>query len=111
MTAEYTWYLKRDRFDAFLELAKHDCAACLSAGIPFVPICHVSPIQEGEADCGFALHRELLAFARQTAREAGKRLVERNAGGGRGTLGTDEAPGRLKINPWGAAHGSKDNVL
>jgi peptidoglycan/xylan/chitin deacetylase (PgdA/CDA1 family) len=75
LTAEYTWYLKRDRFVAFLELAKHDCAACLRAGIPFVPICHVSPVQEGEADCGFALHRELLAFARQTARQEGGRLV------------------------------------
>lgn len=75
LTAEYTWYLKRDRFDAFLDLAKHDGAACLRAGIPLVPICHVSPIQQGDADCGFALHRELLAYARQTAREMGKRFV------------------------------------
>jgi hypothetical protein len=75
LTAEYTWYLKRDRFQAFLDLAKHDCAACLRAGIPFVPLCHVSPIQQGDADCGFTLHRELLAYAQHTARELGKRLV------------------------------------
>jgi hypothetical protein len=47
----------------------------MRAGIPFVPICHVSPVQQGEADCGFALHRELVAFARETARQEGKRLV------------------------------------
>jgi peptidoglycan/xylan/chitin deacetylase (PgdA/CDA1 family) len=75
LTGEYTWYLKRDRFAAFLSLAKHDFEACLHAGIPFVPICHVSPVQEGEGDCGFALHRELLAHARQTAAQQGKRLV------------------------------------
>jgi hypothetical protein len=75
LSAEYTWYLQRDRFDAFLNLAKHDCAASLRAGIPFVPLCHVSPIQQGNADCGFALHRELLAYARHTAQELGQRLV------------------------------------
>ena len=65
LTAEYTWYLTRDQFDAFLQLAKHDFDACLNAGIPFVPLCHVSPVQEGDGDCGFALHRELLAYARE----------------------------------------------
>jgi hypothetical protein len=75
LSAEYTWYLTRERFGAFLQLAKHDFDACLNAGIPFVPVCHVSPIQEGDADCGFALHRELLAHARERANSQGKRLV------------------------------------
>ena len=75
LSAEYTWYLTRDKYDAFLQLAKHDFDACLSAGIPFVPVCHVSPVQEGEADCGFDLHRELLAYARRAAEERGKRFV------------------------------------
>lgn len=75
LSAEYTWYLTRDRYDAFLQLAKHDCDACLSAGIPFVPICHVSPVQEGEGDCGLALHRELLVHVRAAAAAQGKRFV------------------------------------
>jgi len=71
LSAEYTWYLKQDQYSAFLELAKHDFAACLDARIPFVPVCHVSPILEGEGDIGLQLHRELLAFARATAAERG----------------------------------------
>jgi hypothetical protein len=75
LSAEYTWYLTREKFDAFLKLAKHDFDACLAADIPFVPVCHVSPVQEGDGDCGFALHRELLAHARRAAEQQGKRLV------------------------------------
>jgi peptidoglycan/xylan/chitin deacetylase (PgdA/CDA1 family) len=75
LTAEYTWYLTRDKFDAFLNLAKHDFDACMNADIPFVPICHVSPIQEGEGDCGFALHRELIAYARESAKRQGRRFI------------------------------------
>jgi predicted deacetylase len=75
LTAEYTWYLTRDRFNNFLELAKHDFDACLNANIPFVQLSHVSPIQEGDADCGFALYRELLAHAKHSAAKQGKRLV------------------------------------
>ena len=63
LTAEYTWYLTRDQFDTFLRLAKHDFDACLTAGIPFVTLSHVSPIQEGDKDSGFALYRELLKYA------------------------------------------------
>ena len=64
LTAEYTWYLTRERFARTFELARHDAQACLDARIPFVPICHVSPIQEGEADAGFQFYRELFAFVR-----------------------------------------------
>lgn len=75
LSAEYTWYLTRDKFDAFLDLAKHDFDACLNEGIPFVPMCHVSPIHEGDAGCGFALHRELLAYAKLETERQGKRFV------------------------------------
>ena len=75
LSAEYTWYLTRDKYDAFLQLAKHDFDACMREGIPFVPLCHVSPVQEGEGDCGFALHRELLAYARAAAERQGKRFL------------------------------------
>lgn len=69
LSAEYTWYLTRDNYENFLRLAKHDFDACLAAGVPFVPLCHVSPVQEGDAGCGFDLHRELLAYARRRAEE------------------------------------------
>jgi len=75
LSAEYTWYLTRDKYDAFLQLAKHDFDACLSEGVPFVPVCHVSPVHEGEGDCGLSLHRELLAYARESAEREGRRFV------------------------------------
>jgi hypothetical protein len=75
LTAEYTWYLTRDRFESFRNLAIHDFDACLDAGIPFVQLSHVSPIQEGEDSCGLALYRELLSHARQAAARRGKQLV------------------------------------
>ncbi|OGV64945.1 MAG: hypothetical protein A3K19_10515 [Lentisphaerae bacterium RIFOXYB12_FULL_65_16] len=64
LTTEYTWYLNRERFALTLNLAKHDAQACITAGIPFVPICHVSPIQAGDPDAGFQFYRELFAFVR-----------------------------------------------
>lgn len=75
LSAEYTWYLKQDRFDAFLQLAKHDFDACLEAGIPFAPVCHISPVQEGDDGAGFDLHRELLAHARKVTEQRDMRLV------------------------------------
>ncbi len=74
LTAEYTWYLKPAMFDATLKLAIHDFDACMDAGIPFVPICHVSPIREGEEDCGFKLYRELIRHAQERAAAAGAEL-------------------------------------
>jgi peptidoglycan/xylan/chitin deacetylase (PgdA/CDA1 family) len=75
LTADYTWYLTRERYAATLALAKHDFDACLAAGIPFVPICHVSPIQEGAGNCGFEFYRELLAYARRQTQAAGQKLA------------------------------------
>lgn len=76
LTTEYTWYLTRKTFDRTLELARHDFCACLEAGIPFVPLAHVSPIQEGDhPDCGFELYRQLFAFARETCDARGEPLL------------------------------------
>ncbi len=75
IAAEYTWYLKSRHYDAFLNLAKHDFDACLAAKLPFVPVCHVSPVQEGDTDCGFALYRDLLHYARTQAEKHGVTLV------------------------------------
>ena len=75
ISAEYTWYPKREWVESFIRLAKHDLDACLAAGIPFVPVCHVSPVQEGDAGQGFELYRRLLAYAHERAEAAGKQLV------------------------------------
>ncbi len=71
LTAEYTWYLKDNAYAVTQRLARHDLDACLAAGIPFVSICHVSPIQEGVGNRGFDLYTDLLDYARKQARRAG----------------------------------------
>jgi peptidoglycan/xylan/chitin deacetylase (PgdA/CDA1 family) len=75
IVAEYTWYLKREYYPNFLRLAKHDFDACLAGSIPFVPVCHVSPIEQGDPDCGFAFYRELIRYAREQADKHGVTLV------------------------------------
>jgi len=75
IAAEYTWYLKRAHYTKFLELARHDFDACLAAGIPFVPVCHVSPVHQGDKDCGLELYRELISYARRQTEKAGAVLV------------------------------------
>jgi hypothetical protein len=71
LTAEYTWYLKKDKFETFCNLAVHDFDACMKAGIPFVNLCHVSPILEGEDDLGFELYRRLFKHARDFEQTSG----------------------------------------
>jgi peptidoglycan/xylan/chitin deacetylase (PgdA/CDA1 family) len=60
LTAEYTWYLRKENFDKALSLAIYDYDACVDAQIPFVSLCHVGPIQEGDNELGFELYRRLL---------------------------------------------------
>lgn len=69
LTTDYVWYLTRDRVEASWELALHDLKACLKAGIPFVTVCHVSPVWEGDEGCGISLLRRLLQAARELADE------------------------------------------
>jgi len=71
LTTDYTWRLQQDKFDVTLELAEHDVEACFESGIPFVPMSHVSPIQECENDCGFELYRRLVGHAKQRAADRG----------------------------------------
>ena len=66
ITAEYTWYLKQEKYDKALALAIHDFEACLKSGVPFTPVCHVSPIHEGDEGLGFKLYRELFEYMRNT---------------------------------------------
>jgi len=74
LTTDYTWYLNREKFDATMDLARHDFTACQRAGIPFVPMAHVSPVHECEDGCGFDLYRRLLGFARERAAAKGEEL-------------------------------------
>lgn len=60
LTTDYTWYLKKENFDKALNLAIHDYYACMAAQIPYVSLCHVSPIHEGDDEFGFELYSRLL---------------------------------------------------
>lgn len=73
LTGEYTWYLGNENFDQCLALAKHDFDGCSECDIPFVPICHVSPVQEGDGNRGFELYERLLDHANE---QANKRNLE-----------------------------------
>jgi peptidoglycan/xylan/chitin deacetylase (PgdA/CDA1 family) len=86
LTTEYTWYLTRQKFEVTLDLARHDISACLRAGIPFVPVSHVSPIHECEHGCGFEIYRRMLAFSQEQAASYGQDLH---------LLNLEEACGRL----------------
>ena len=81
ITAEYAWYLRNDKYEATLELARYDFDACLEAGIPCVTLCHVSPLQEGDEGLGFRLFHELVAHARSAAEKQGKRFVSETLAG------------------------------
>ena len=74
LTTDYTWYLTREGFDPSWRLALHDVDACLGAGVPFVTVSHVSPVFEGDDDCGVRLLRDLLREVRARAGAAGEPL-------------------------------------
>lgn len=70
LTTEYTWYLKREKFDQAAQLAVHDYDACMQAAVPFVPLCHVAPIQEGDNGLGFELYLKLLKHMAESRSQA-----------------------------------------
>lgn len=66
LTCDYTWYLTPGKYEAAMRLAQQDFRQCLEADIPYITVCHVDPVYEGE---GIRFLRELFAFARtETAR-------------------------------------------
>ena len=68
LTTDYTWYLGRNNFDKEYDLAAHDYNCCVNSGIPFVNLCHVSPVQEGsDGNLGFELHRKLIEYSKAGA--------------------------------------------
>jgi peptidoglycan/xylan/chitin deacetylase (PgdA/CDA1 family) len=78
LTTEYTWYLRRDKYDVTMDLARYDFNACLNAGIPFVPVAHVSPIHQGDPGLGYDVYRRLLDYARDTAASRGETIEALN---------------------------------
>lgn len=67
MTTDYTWFLTDEHYTQSMELAKHDFRQCLTAGIPFVTVCHVSPVQIGENNCGLRFWTDLLSWMQTEA--------------------------------------------
>jgi peptidoglycan/xylan/chitin deacetylase (PgdA/CDA1 family) len=74
LTTDYTWYLTRDHAAPSWELALHDLDACLAAAVPFVTVTHVSPLFQGEDDCGVRLLHNLLGEVRARTDPAGQPL-------------------------------------
>ncbi len=74
LTTEYTWYLRSECFEDTMTLAQFDFASCLRAGIPFVTLAHVSPLNECQNGCGFDFYRRLIDDARDQSSAAGEEL-------------------------------------
>lgn len=71
LTTEYTWYLGRSNFEKAFNLAVHDFNCCLNSGVPFINLCHVSPVQEGkDGNLGFDLYRKLIEYSKAGAATA-----------------------------------------
>ena len=77
LTTDYAWFLPAERYAAAFGLARHDAESCFREDVPFVPVCHVSPVMEGE---GLRLWRELLAWMRSAAGDAGAALAPTTLG-------------------------------
>jgi peptidoglycan/xylan/chitin deacetylase (PgdA/CDA1 family) len=75
LTCDYTWYLTEEKYAAAMRLAQHDFRQCLEADIPFVTVCHVDPVFEGE---GIRFLRELFAFAHKEAPRMGRKITFAN---------------------------------
>lgn len=72
LTCDYTWYLTAEKYAQTMKLAEHDLDACLAADIPFVTVCHVDPVHEGE---GLRFLHELYELFRVKAAAAGREPV------------------------------------
>ena len=69
LTCDYTWYLTPERYDLTMKMAMQDLQSCMELDIPFVTVCHVDPVHEGE---GLKFLHELYANARKMAADAGR---------------------------------------
>ena len=74
LTTDYTWFLTPEHYERSMKLARHDFRQCREAGIPFITVCHVSPVQEGRENCGLHFLAELLTWMREQAERDGFEL-------------------------------------
>lgn len=75
LPCDYSWILPPERFELMLDLAKHDIDRCMSLGVPFVNLCHVDPVFDGE---GIKLLESIYAYARTKAAELGMEILFEN---------------------------------
>ena len=71
LTCDYTWYLTPERYDLTMKMAMQDLQSCMEQDIPFVTVCHVDPVHEGE---GLKFLHELYTNARKMAADAGREI-------------------------------------
>ena len=67
LTCDYTWYLTCERYAKTMEMAIQDLQSCMEQDIPFVTVCHIDPVHEGE---GLRFLHELYAKAGEMAAAA-----------------------------------------
>ena len=70
-TCDYTWFLPKEKYAAFMDLAIRDFKECMESGIPFVTCSHVDPVHNGE---GLRFLHELYQRAREEADKAGQEI-------------------------------------
>ncbi|MBQ6472302.1 MAG: DUF2334 domain-containing protein [Victivallales bacterium] len=71
LTCDYTWDLHDSHYAQVMSMAQHDFRQCLENDLPFVTVCHVNPVLDGE---GIRFLREFLQFARSSTATAGREL-------------------------------------
>lgn len=71
LSCDYSWLLPAERYELTWALAKHDIDACIRLDVPFIPVCHVDPVHEGE---GIRMLKDIYAYAKEAAANAGKEL-------------------------------------
>ena len=70
-TCDYTWDLHDNHYSQVMALAQHDFRQCLEQDLPFVTVCHVNPVFDGE---GIRFLRDFFQFARTATAAAGREL-------------------------------------
>ena len=71
LTCDYTWDLHENHYNKVMALAQHDFRQSVENDIPFVTVCHVNPVHDGE---GFRFLHEFYQFAKDYCKSVGRDL-------------------------------------
>jgi len=71
LTCDYTWDLHDNHYAKVMDMAQQDFRQCLENDLPFVTVCHVNPVFDGE---GIRFLHEFFQFAKETTAAAGREL-------------------------------------